>query len=296
MIVDLMDCDSNTNLNKPPIYKFRIDSPHFDVNFEIKNLINGNFPHIGISAREGLLILYKHPIEQVWLNVDALVKRSNPSINLSHMVDEGVTYEVMIYGPVLSELSNLTISSSSAKHITKIENKFEHKILFAGGIHSFGIGCTTVGTTFSSIIGRKMNVEINNIVFNKPNFLPNLYVELKELPNNYKVDICILEVDYINQNDEYVEEYLEKIMELLTNISSKVICWFTIPNTKSYKKNKLHDLFENNSFSKEVLLKDFSYLYDEEFIDRCTFSGKFINDYGNILIFKEFNHILGGII
>ena len=66
--------------------------------------------------------------------------------------------------------------------------------------------------------------------------------------------------------------------------------------------DEIHDyLVQNISYdttlSKDnIELHDFSFLYNDEYLDICTYSGNFINDSGNVMLYKEFEKIIGEIL
>ena len=70
----------------------------------------GNFPHFGVTAREGIHILYRYPNTKNWFNVDAFSSRNSPiTVNMKYIIKEDEEYEILIYKPILSEISKLEI-------------------------------------------------------------------------------------------------------------------------------------------------------------------------------------------
>ena len=60
-------------------------------------LKSGNYPHIGITAREGIHILYKPQYNDNWFNVDAFSPKNSPMhINMKYMIKENEEYNKVI--------------------------------------------------------------------------------------------------------------------------------------------------------------------------------------------------------
>lgn len=293
MILNLLE-ECQNDFSNPKVFLFETDAQSFKINYDLINPVRGNFPHVGITAREGLCVLYYSPKEKTWLNVDVYTRNSQVTVLMSHMVDKGQRYKIMIYGPILSQINNLTVEVPDDNYSNIIMDEFDNQITVFGGIHSFGIGCTTVGVMFSNILSRKLNYKINNITFNDRNYLEKIYVLLKENKGLFKKknalpksEIAILELDYYNQDDAIVDLYLKDVVKLMKKNYKTVICWFTLPPKKNSKKEKIYEILENDIKKGKIILEDCSFLYDEEYYDMCTFGYHFINDAGNIMIFKK---------
>ena len=71
MILNLLKECENTTLSNPKTFKFKTNAQKFTIDFKIKDIIYGNFPHVGISAHQGIMVLYKKEDDASWLNVDA---------------------------------------------------------------------------------------------------------------------------------------------------------------------------------------------------------------------------------
>ena len=65
MILDLLNYN-NTSLNEN-IFKFRTNASSFDINYDIEEAVRGNYPQFGLSAREGLLLVYRFVDESNWI-------------------------------------------------------------------------------------------------------------------------------------------------------------------------------------------------------------------------------------
>lgn len=277
----ILEFNEQNFLRNPPCFRFITDSPEFNIKYEIGNIISGEFPNVGVTAREGLTILYKKDAN--WLNIDTYVRNPNRTIDMRPMINAGEEYEVLIYGPILATIKKLWVTVPNSKNIRLIDNNSSN-ILIVGGIHSFGIGCTTTGVMFSNLLGRKLNYDIQHLTYNSNNFLRDVFLFLNSnhLP---KYDYIIMELDYFNQDDYFVSEYLLEIVNILRNQCTVFIGWSSIPKSKSYKNKKINDLLidklEDNSF-----LFDFSDIY-YDYSEICTLNDYFINDSGNIVIFKK---------
>lgn len=288
MILNLLEKCEGNDYSNPKVFMFETNAKNFKINYKLINIISGNFPHVGITAREGICVLYFSPQEKIWLNVDVYTRKESVNVLMTHMINEGETYQIMIYGPILSELSELKV---------EIDNQYDSKIIqpldsnrnvgFFGGIHSFGIGCTTVGTMFSNILGRKQNLNTHQITFNDRNYLEHIYNFFKSSENIPYFDICILELDYYNQDDEIVEKYLKDVVTLIKAHCDVLIGWFVISPKKEYKYENIDKILYEEISNGDIIIENYSWLYDEEYYDMCTFGYHFINDTGNIMIFKR---------
>lgn len=293
MILNLFEKSINNDFSNPKMFMFETDSKNFKITYDLINPVEGNFPHVGITAREGICVLYYSPVEKTWLNVDVYTRNSPVNVLMSHMVDEGQKYKIMIYGPILSEINQLYIEIPDGNFSRIINNYWDIEVSFFGGIHTFGIGCTTVGLMFSNILSRKLNFKSYNIAFNSPNYLNQIYDFFKEDKSIPHSKIAILELDYYNQNDDIIRKYLKDVVNLLNKHYPIVIGWFSIPPKKSYKQENIYELLKEEIYEKKIIIEDYSFLYDEEYFDMCTFGFNFINDAGNIMIFKRLKEVLG---
>ncbi len=291
MILDLLSQNQNRSLSNPQVFKFRTNAQNFRINFKITDTIHGNYPHVGLSLQEGIMVLYKKEEDICWLNVDAFTERYNRQIYMHHLVKENEEYEVLIYGPVLSKLSVLKIEIPEGNTGSIITNDSELNILVAGGLISYGIGCTTASLTFSSMLGRKLEASVDQLTYNNANYLEKINEYFEKEPKLRKYDVGILEADYVNQNDEITKKYLRKTIENMQKYCKTVICWYCLPKYKSSKKEAIHRLLDEIS-SNKVFIEDFSFLFDKKYNDICTYSGNFINDSGNMMIYKELEEII----
>ena len=292
MILDLLKECTGNNYSNPLCFIFETDASHFKINYNLINPIKGNFPHVGITARAGICVLYFSPTEKTWLNVDVYTRNSSIDVLMSHMIEEGQSYKVMIYGPILSELNMLNIEIPENCY-SKIIDSSKNSMSVFGGIHSFGIGCTTVGVMFSNILGRKLNYNVNQITFNERNYLKFLYNHLNNFDSIPHSSIGILELDYYNQDDKIVENYLKDVVALIKEKCDILIGWVAIHPNKSYKINNICEILRDEINNDAVIFENYSHIYNEDYYDMCTFGFHFINDAGNILIFKNLQKKLG---
>lgn len=242
---------------------------------------------MGITAREGIHILYRCQNIKNWFNVDAFSSNNTPIlINMNYLIKNNEKYEILIYEPILSQINDLIIDIPENHQIQFLEYKHEKTILIAGGVNSFGIGCTVCGVMFPNILGRKLNYNIQNISFNESNYLENTfdYFKNNKHPN---VDISILELNHILQDDEIFEKYIKKVIKQLKSKSKYLICWYCLPKTADNKRAKVEKIIKKYLNNKKIEILDLSFIYDEKYSEMCTYNDYFINDTGNILIYKK---------
>jgi hypothetical protein len=259
---------------------------------KIEEHINGFYPHVGLSAKKGLLLLYKTSDNENWLNVDAITSRHNSTVNMTHLVKKGEEYEILAYGPILSKITQLDIILPEGSTGTIIKDDYDCQILVAGGLYSYGIGCTTTSLMFSNILGRKVNSIISNISFKENTFLKKTYALLKNTPNFPEYTIGILEVDNFSQDEKYVDKYLKKTINLMKTHCKQVICWYSISDDILNNKEKVLKILREYDLDNKIIFIDLSFIFNEENKDICTYSDKFINDTGNIMIYKEMEDIV----
>lgn len=288
---DLLENNSDYNdISNPLIFKFKTNAKSFKINFTISNKVVGNYPHVGVSLREGLTIMYRKPGDKTWLYVDLVTQRFSPEIYMTHYIKEDIIYEVLIYGPILTKLSSLSVEINDEYLIENSPFDFNQKIIVAGGLNSFGIGCTSAGYMFSNILSRKLNADISHLTYNEVNYLDNIYEDIKNLDYKNPYDIGILELDYIDQDDDNVERYLEDVVDALSSKCKIVIGWFSIP-IKEYKKNNIYQILKYNLDNKNLFITNIDSIYGE-LNDICTYSNRFINDSANVVIYENLMKII----
>lgn len=287
IILDLLqESLNNGNSVKPHIFKFEADAQRFRIHYQIPDELSGNYPHMGVTAREGIHVLYRISGTTQWLNVDAYTYRNSPiNVNMKYLANDDQSYEILIYGPVFSEIKLLKIEVEDSSKITLLSNDISNDLLFVGGIHSSGIGCTASGVMFPNILARRFDKHFQNISFNEINYLKTIHEKLNRY-NLGKYDTIILELDYIRQDGAVFDKYAEKVIKKLKSRCKNLICWYAIPKSEE-KYSKLNEFAQKYSKKRDIAILDLSFIYDEEFSEMCTHSKNFINDTGNIMIYKR---------
>ena len=286
IILDLFQENLNKAI-KPYIFKFKTNVQKFRIHYQSKNVSTGNYPHMGVTVREGIHVLYRIEGNVQWLNVDAYTARNSPiDVNMKYLASENQTYEILIYGPVLSEIQFLKVETEDNSSLTILDSDFSKDVLIIGGIHTLGIGCTASGVMFSNILSRKFNKHFQNISFNDNNHLKAIYENI-DCYNLDKYDTIILELDYIKQDLEIFDKYSDKIIKKLRSKCDNLICWYTFPKSSQERVVKLNDFSKKYSRKKDVTFLDLSFIYDDMLSEMCTHSHNYINDAGNIMIYKK---------
>lgn len=252
------------------VYRFKINANRFTVNFKT-SADNKNIHNIGSTMVNGVLVLYKNPDRNVWANVEAS-NESPLNINLSQSVHNKEFYEVMIYAPILNRVDELVIECPDEYSII-CEDSADRSILVIGGQKTFGIGCTTVGSMYSNIIGRKFNADIRRIAFNSDSYHDKIPEILNDNRTHY--DLCIIELE-----DNFNPSLLQDTLSLLEECSDNIIGWYALNNTKL--KIERHD----------IKIKDISCVFNDELKDMCSFDDDYINDAGNIMIYKSLKPLI----
>lgn len=283
MLIDLLN---NNGLLKCSCINFKTNTLSFCIDYSVSDNLKGNFPQASLKMSE-IQLLYK--LDNQWRNYEEILHEGMNKINLSSE-KEWYEIECIIYLPILSDLNKLNLilpDGCCFEYVTEKKN-----LLVAGGVHSFGMGCTSSGTLFSNIISRKMELNPLQLTFYDRNFLDKIHNFLNEedIPS---FDYGILELDYSNQDDFIVDNYLVDVVNLMLRHCNRLICWFTLPEGFDFKKNKLFNYLEPYLTGKNLILRDMSILYNQDMVDMCTSSNNFLNDNGNILIYKRISRDMG---
>lgn len=102
-----------------------------------------------------------------------------------------------------------------------------------------------------------------------------------------------MELDCLNQKDENVELYLKNVIDLIRDKCGCLICWFTIPERKEYKKDKIYEIVDEYISDRNIMVLDLSYIHNNpKYTDMCTYSPNFINDTGNMIIYNKISDIM----
>lgn len=271
--------------------RFYSDAQRFVLKYSVSDIVNGNFPHVGVTAREGLAILFREYNENCkdnfyWKSLDLYNKNSEISVNMSHVIQKGKKFEIIIYGPILSTLNKMSIILEDDKYFQLNNTKYQKKLLVIGGRKTFGIGVTSTSMMFSNILKRNYCIQVDRVSSHGNNFLKDIAESLKEIEiSNYDAVIC--EIDELGQSESIVKAYLEKMLHEIS-AAKKVILWHAIDDN-AWKKRHETEAVINRSLYK---YSNFSYLnlnflFSPQYVDICTYSIKFINDAGNILIYSS---------
>ena len=278
--------NKSLNIRSPFVYKLRTNAPTFKIFYELEYVKKGTFPHVGVTAREGLLVMFKRPKDKSWMVINAYSRKSPATISMKPLINKDEVYDILIYGPMMAKFSELYLDIPEGTHIISIQENEIDRVLIAGGINSFGIGCTTTSMLFSSIIGRKTNSIVNNFSLNKNSFLKEYYDGYIE--GNRKVpmhDTCILEIDSYPQSEEDLKKYLCDVVDLFKSRCKKLICWFALPPESESKKSLIKELLKD--YENEIIIEDISCIFSKEYSDMCVYSNRFINDTANVMIYKK---------
>ena len=152
MIIDFLDDKSIFNFSNPYVFRFKTNAKNFIINMEVTNKPKKDYPQLGITAIEGVLIMFRLNGEKIWYNFDTYSRKEMFNVNMSRIVNDGSEYEVLIYGPMLSSLAMFNVEISDNYYAEKISVEADRKIAVFGGLQSLGVGCTTRGVMFSSIL------------------------------------------------------------------------------------------------------------------------------------------------
>lgn len=282
MINNLLKLENDAHLfSNPHTFHFSTNSTKISIEYEVTNILKGSFPQICPVNQKGLELLYKK--DSKWKNFP--VDSNKEIINVD-------SSEFIIYGPLISNLTQLKIITSKNHPIKLIENK--KNMLVAGGLHSFGIGSDSVRTMFSNLISRENNLDIYRFTFDDVNYLKLVFESLQKLDDGISFDYGLLELDYYLQNDKIVNRYLFNVIRLMLKRCKYLICWYCIPPYKKYKINNLFRFIEPFLNGNNMIIEDLSFLYNNDNVDMCTQSNNYISSSGNYLIYKSLNNYFSG--
>jgi hypothetical protein len=179
----------------------------------------------------------------------------------------------------LSDIEELIIELDDNYSFELIEEKNDRKILVCGGTASFGMGCTVVSLMFSNILARKLNANVKNISLDDENYLKRINVEkLYDKEEHY--DIGILELNGITKYES--TNNLKDIINKMNSCCDITLGWFFDNEIEKIKEMLKYEI--NNEL---IIIKDISYMFNEENKEIYTYNNNIINDSGNIVIFKE---------
>lgn len=286
MIIILVKLDADNG----SVYRFKINTNRFRIHYKISDIKEFDCPMLGLSVREGILVLYKHPVRDVWTNVKTFNKRGNANINLSQSVDNGTFYEVIIYSPLLATLDDVNIEFGDRYDVVQSDDS-NGSILVMGGQKTFGIGCTTVGTMYSNIIGRKFGFDVVNVSYLEENYPEKLNDYLMNHGHENQYLLGIIELDCLN--DDSIFE-LKSTINALNSCCKHVIGWYAFDDSTDKREIINRELSDEIS-RKLIVVEDVSMIFNEE-SDMCCYDNKHINDAGNVLIYKKLSTVIKGVL
>lgn len=268
---------------------FKTDALKFSIEYVITEKKNGNYPHVGITAREGLAVLYRKCKENevsYWEPVDLFAGDSPASVNMSHLIRKNEMYEIIIHGPILSHLEKVLIHLEDTDYFEQVSEKADKEILLLGGVHTFGTGVTSAGMIFSNIFKREYCVNIHKYAFNSKNFLKPLNNIVQEISDFSQYDLVILEADTYGQADEIVQSELKQIIHRISE-ARNVIVWHSLPEQCKHKRDYIASVLGQENT--DINYCDMDDLFSPSHKDMCTYSINFLNDAGNVMIYHALN-------
>lgn len=265
------------------MFRFLSNAKSFSINFEIARLLQGNYPHLGITAQNGISILYRNRISNYgnWMHVNCTMSRNNVgdiSVDMSRFFEGEVEYEILIYSPILSVLKSLCIEVSEEFFVKPIRRYNQAKILCLGGINTAGIGCTSAAFSFPNILNREDRYEVFNVSFMNNDFLTHISKMLSSVMLAYPViDYVIFEADYIRQRENVFLDNYDAIINQLLKYGCPIAVW-SVGGELHKRRVDVHYLDIDKTLKRNP--------------DKYMHSSNFINDYGNILLYKEINRFI----
>lgn len=269
---------------------FFSNAQRFTVSYSVSDVVNGNFPHVGVTAREGLAILIRNTDKKykpifAWKPVDLLSKNKEDTINLSHIVKKGENYQIAIYGPILAHLDKLSIKINDDEVLNYEEAGYVNSKIFAGGgKHTFGIGVTSSAMMFSNILRRNYDVKVDRFSSYNITSVKAEYERIKQIDNISAYDAVIYEISKYNTDECDFEHNIQLLVRELCK-SKKVIIWHSYDSCANDKDDNIAKLLELVTAQYEnCRYMNLNFLFDEE---QYTYSTNFLNDAANIVIYKE---------
>lgn len=245
---------------------------------------------LGLSAREGILVLYKHPVKDVWTNIKTFNKSGKANINLSQSVDNHIFYEVMIYSPLLASMDEVSVEFGDRYEVIQPDDKKE-SVLVMGGQKTFGIGCTTAGTMFSNIISRKFNFNIDNVSYKDKDYMTKLKDYLSNQNNECQYKIGIIELNCLNNQSADDMKYVVNAMNLCCE---HIFGWYAFDDSDS-KKDVINQKLSDEINDGLIVIEDMSLIFNQH-RDMCSYDDENINDAGNVLIYKKLSRLIKGVL
>lgn len=271
------------------IIRFITNSKELLIKFAVKHTLSGNYPHIGITAQCGIAIMYRCYESNQWYHIDCVLSRDETGIFYQNMTKFDITsmYEILIYGPLIASLSELVVGIDERSHIDSKKDKLD-VMLFLGGIHTFGVGCTSSALSFPNIVARKgKQYTIYNCSVNTRNHIEYINNNINSiLPILEKASGVILEYDYIRQEIKSLKK-INKLIEKIKSYNIPIVLW-RVENFNSTlckeKEKIINEVFCNIS---GLYIMSTQSIFENLWSEVCTLSENFINDTGNVLISKK---------
>ena len=255
---------------------FFTNSPLFKLEYVITDKKTGNFPHVGVSVREGLSIYYQTPTGG-WRPYDLVSRGTIYVVDLRQRIENPKKIELMIYGPILSHIETLSVEIEDCYWVEKkISNSKEH-LLILGGKNTFGLGVSSTGLMYSNILRRKKNFIIKRYSTLQTNYLSFLFHCLEKEAELKKYNKVVLELNgnLLESDINFFISYLEQ-----NGFSQNdIVLWGIF-----YKREK--------HFEEKRIFLNLDYLFDDNHNDENTLSKNFINDAGNVHVYQEVEGVL----
>ena len=272
---------------------FISNSPNIEIKYTIVDRRMGEYAHTGITVQYGVSYVYRIIGEEIWHNLDCYCGRESDgliSIAMNRYVPQDKFYEIRVYGPVFSYLSDFVISIDEAYEISPVSHE-KKKICFLGGVTTFGAGVTSSALMYTNILQRRYAIEAVNISFYWWNWMDNMKAFLYELlPQIQDCKMFFMECDSPKLSLEVLEHNLKEICEfLLEQTTSKLVLWNQpICNNNNEKKAYIENVVNDfcDRYPNRIVFHNNYYIWKEEQYDEYTNGEEFINDSGNIYIYK----------
>lgn len=269
------------------------DAPNISVRSTVDDKFNAELPHTGICAQHGLACSYRICGEDIWHNADCYSGRDTTYevlIELAAVVPAGKKYEAVIYGPIFSYISDMDMMIDYDYTMEPVDRKRD-KVLFIGGPVTYGAGVTSTSMMFSNIFARRYDIEPVNLSYYWWNWMEGQREVLNKMENQLKdIKLIYLECDTPRMSYSIMEENLPKIVEfLLEKTDARIVLW-NYPVSVALPSNEerqafIKNMMDNYETDRLVFCDNYSKWSENDF-DMYTYDGCFVNDTGNIWIYK----------
>ena len=247
---------------------FFSNAQRFTVSYSVSDVVKGNFPHIGVTAREGLSILIRdtdknHNPISAWKPVELLSKKNEDVINVSHIVKKGASYQIAMYGPILAHLEKVSVLMNEDDFfLWKKREVRDTKIFAGGGKHTFGIGVTSSAMMFSNIFRRNYDVKVDRISSYNVSSVKTEYERIKQVDNISSYDVVIYEISKYDTKECDFKQNMELLVNELCK-GKKVIVWHSYYNNSEDKIDDIGKTLERVTKQyKNCKYLNLNYLFD----------------------------------